>query len=180
MNTLIKISIALLVFISCNPDDDATNTTGNTQEYFKYTVDGIERVFDNEVEAHYEATSNTTVRLFEINATGLYASEGVRRIAAVFSFRNPPTTVLNANNYPWGLQDGSPSSTQQHFYFSESTPNHPFVLDLNHPINAQITSTIPTNVGDYVEFTFSGTFTDHNNVQHNILGECRVQRDVDQ
>ncbi|MGB1295270.1 MAG: hypothetical protein ACPG6V_07285 [Flavobacteriales bacterium] len=171
-------SVCLFLISSCNSDDDASNSTGNTLEYFKYTVDGVERVFDHEVEGHYEVTSNASVRLFEINASGLYASEGVRRIAAVFSFRNPPTTVLNTNNYPWGLQDGT--SSGQYFYFSESTPNHPFVLDLYQPINAQVTSAIPVNVGDYIEFSFSGMFTDQYMVSHTLSGVCRTQRELDQ
>ncbi|WP_336127143.1 hypothetical protein [Mesoflavibacter sp. CH_XMU1422-2] len=48
-----------------------------------------------------------------------------------------------------------------------------------HPIVASVTSANPSNIGDYLEFTFSGTFDD-NGTTRTISGECRVQRDADQ
>lgn len=177
MRKLISLLSILTLSLSCNTDDDGTTSTGNTQEYFKYTVDGVERVFDYEVESHLETESTTSIDRFEINASGQYANGDLRRIAASFTFLN--TTFLLSNTpYVWGLADGI--TNMQNFYFAESTVNHLFVLDSNQPITAEITTVTPDAISDYFEFTFTGTFTETNGIVRTISGECRVQRDTDQ
>ena len=183
MKHFYKLSLALIIVLTafnCSNDDDGSTTTGNTDEYFKYTIDGVERIFDYEVEGHLETQTTTSIDIFEINASGQQPSGDLRRIAAAFSFINTGAFLPNTT-YNWGLAlDNAPT---EKFYFSESTSSNLFVLspDFNtHPIVATITSTIPNNVGDYLEFTFTGTFQDDNNVTRTISGECRVQRDADQ
>lgn len=170
----------LFIFNGCANDDDGSTTTGNTDEYFNYTIDGVERIFDFEVEGHLETQTTTSIDIFEINASGQQPSGEFRRIAVAFSFVNTGA-FLPSTTYNWGL--ASENTPTERFYFSESTPSNLFILsgDFNtHPIVATITSTIPNTVGDYLEFTFSGTFQDDNNIMRMISGECRVQRDADQ
>lgn len=181
MKTILKISLLLtLVFIvACSSDDDGSTTTGNTDEYFKYTIDGVERIFDYEVEGHLETETSTIINRFEINATGLQPNGDIRRIGGSFSF-DSNGAFMPASTYNWGLAlDNTPT---EKFYFGETTSSHPFLLSFDISPNliiASITSTIPNNVGDYLEFTFTGTFDD-NGTTRNISGECRVQRDADQ
>lgn len=172
----IGILTIIFSFISCDNDDGST-TTGNTLEYFKYTIDGSERIFDYEVEGHLETQTTTSIDIFEINASGQQPSGNLRRVAAAFSFVNTGA-FLPSTTYNWGLAlDNTPT---EKFYFSESTPTNLFLLSQTQPIVTTITSTIPNNIGDYLEFTFTGTFQDGNNVTRTISGECRVQRGADQ
>lgn len=168
-----------IVIISCD-SDDGTSTTGNTDEYFKYSINGVERIFDNDVEAHLETDSGTIIDRYEINANGVSSNGNFRRIGASFSF-NSNNGFLPSTTYDWGLAlDGDPV---QKFYFSENTLGNLFILspDFNqHPIVTNITSSIPVSIGDYIEFTFTGTFTDDSGNIQSITGECRAQRDLDQ
>ncbi|WP_055446439.1 hypothetical protein [Lacinutrix mariniflava] len=183
MKTILK-SIMLLTIVlvafGCSDDDDGSTTTGNTNEYFKYTIDGVERIFDYDIEAHLETDGTTIIDKYEINASGQQSSGDLRRIAAVFSFDSSGAFMPNTI-YNWGLAlDSNPAAK---FYFGETTPSHIFGLSIDYtsnPIDATVTSVIPSNVGDYLEFTFTGTFLDNSNVVHNISGECRVQREVTQ
>lgn len=177
---LLKYFSALLILLtfSCSNDDDGSTTTGNTNEYFKYTIDGVERIFDYEVEGHLETDTSTIIDRFEINASGQQPSGDLRRIAASFSFDS--NTFMPSTSYDWGL--ALDNDTTQKFYFAESTSTNLFILSgsfTDNPITATVTSANPTNIGDYLEFTFSGTFDD-NGTTRNISGECRVQRDTDQ
>lgn len=179
MKTLLKLSLLLvtLIITSCGSDDDGSTTTGNTQEYFKYTVDGVERIFDYQVEIHLETETGNAIDRLEINASGLYQDGSLRRIAGNFFF--PNTNFLQSNsNCNWGFSDG----TSHNYMFAESTQNHLFLINNNfllHPIVANVTS-IPTAIGDYIEFTFTGTYTDNNNAIHTISGLGRAQREIDQ
>ncbi|WP_289044168.1 hypothetical protein [uncultured Olleya sp.] len=183
MKTIIKVILLLTISITvfnCSDDDDGSTTTGNTNEYFKYTIDGVERIFDYQVEGHLETDTSTIIDRFEINASGQQPSGDLRRVGINFSFDSSgaflPNTVYN-----WGVAlDNTPT---EKFYFGETTSTNLFLLssDFNaHPIIATVTSVIPNAVGDYLEFTFVGSYTDDNNVSHSISGECRVQRDANQ
>jgi len=177
-NTLVLILFTTLIF-SCSSDDDGSTTTGNTDEYFKYTIDGVERIFDNSVEGHLETDNSTIIDRFEINATGIQPNGDVRRIGGSFSFDSNGAFMPNTT-YNWGL--ALDNDTTEKFHFIETTFSHPFALSYDISPNliiASITSTIPNNVGDYLEFTFTGTFDD-NGTTRSISGECRVQRDADQ
>jgi len=172
------LSITLFIF-NCSDDDDGTSTTGNTQEYFKYTIDGVERIFDFDVEAHLETDTGSIIDRYEINASGISANETVRRIGASFSFDSNGPFMPNTM-YNWGL--ALDSDTTEKFHFAESTVSNLFILSADfslHPITATLISTVPSNVGDYLEFTFTGNFDD-NGTTKSISGECRVQRDADQ
>jgi len=154
------LTIALAIF-SCSSDDDGSTTTGNTDEYFKYTIDGVERIFDNSVEGHLETDNSTVIDRFEINATGIQPNGDLRRIGGGFSFDSNGAFMPNTT-YNWGL--ALDNDTTEKFHFIETTLSHPFALSLDftaNPIIASITSTIPNNVGDYLEFTFKGTFDDN-------------------
>lgn len=170
----------LCIVTSCNNDDDGSTTTGNTDEYFKYSIDGLERIFDYEVEAHLETDLTTLIDKYEINASGQQPSGDLRRIAAVFTFDSSGLFLPNST-YNWGVaQDNNPAAK---FYFAENTSTNFFILSADysvHPIDAEVTSANPINIGDYITFTFNGTFQDENNVTHNIDGMCRVKREVDQ
>ncbi|WP_340155148.1 hypothetical protein [uncultured Winogradskyella sp.] len=180
MKKIIYLLFALCTVTSCNNDDDGSTTTGNTDEYFKYTIDGVERIFDYDTEGHLETDSSTIIDKYEINASGQQPSGDFRRISAVFTFDSSGSFMPNTN-YNWGIAlDSNPTAK---FYFSENTFSNLFVLSLDfssHPITATVTSTTSNNVGDYIEFDFSGTYLDDNNVTHNISGVCRVKRDADQ
>lgn len=181
MKSILKFSLLfiLVLNLACSSDDDGSTTTGNTDEYFKYTIDGVERIFDYSVEGHLETDNSTIIDRFEINATGQQPSGDLRRIAVAFSFDSNGAFMPNTT-YNWGLAlDNSPT---EKFYFSESTSSNLFILSgdfSTHPIVATITSAIPSNVGDYLEFTFVGTFDD-NGTSRSISGVCRVQRDANQ
>ena len=174
-NSLFIASFALLLF-SCSSDDDGSTTTGNTQEYFKYTIDGVERIFDFEVEGHLETDTSTIIDRYEINASGQQPSGDLRRIGASFSFDSNGAFMPNII-YNWGLAQDS--DTTEKFYFAESTSSNLFLLSITQSISTTLTSAIPSSLGDYLEFTFSGTFDD-NGTTRTISGECRVQRDADQ
>lgn len=178
MKKTIYLLLILCIVTSCSDDDDGSTTTGNTAEYFKYTIDGVERIFDFEVEGHFETDMTTIIDKFEINASGQQPSGDLRRIAAAFTFDN--TAFLPNTTYNWGLAlDSDPT---EKFYFAESTSTNLFILTADfatHPIVATVTSSNPINIGDYLEFNFLGTFDD-NGTTKNISGTCRVQRDTDQ
>ena len=182
MKTIFKsflLTVIVLLVFSCSSDDDGSTTTGNTQEYFKYSIDNVERIFDYDVEAHLETDASTIIDRYEINATGQQPSGDIRRIAAAFSFDSSGTFMPNTT-YNWGLAQDS--DTTEKFYFAESTSSNLFILSGNlgtHTIVATVTSANPVNVGDYLEFTFTGTFDD-NGTTKNISGECRVKRDANQ
>lgn len=176
---ILLFALAILTF-SCSDDDDGSTTTGNTNEYFKYTIDGVERIFDYQVEAHLETDASTVIDKYEINASGQQPSGDLRRIAAVFTFDSSGAFMPNTT-YNWGV--ALDSDTTEKFYFAESTSSNIFAIStsfVDNPITVTVTSANPVSIGDYIEFTFAGAFQDSNNVTHNISGECRVQRDADQ
>jgi hypothetical protein len=180
IKTLAIIALAVIT-ISCNTDD-GTSTTGNTQEYFKYKIDdGPVRTFDYQAEGHLETDTSSIIDRYEINAIGISADTGeVRRIGGSFTFDSSgpfmPNTVYN-----WGwATDNDPTAK---FFFIERTPSNLFALSLDFTMSAiitEVTSPNPTNIGDYLEFVFAGTYQDANNVTHSIEGQCRVLRDMDQ
>ncbi|MEO8933415.1 MAG: hypothetical protein ABI295_03835 [Xanthomarina sp.] len=181
---LIKNLFILLIIIticSCGAnEDDGSTATGYLDEYFKYRVDGVERVFDYEVEGHLETETNSTTHRFEINASGVQAVEGRRRVGISFVF-NSMDGFMPGTNYNWGMIPDSNPETK--FYFLEITSNYLFIIEADfsvNPIVATLQSTVPINVGDYMEFTFFGTFQDDNHITRTISGECRVKRDADQ
>jgi len=179
LKTITLIVFATLAF-SCSDDDDGSTTTGNTQEYFKYTIDGVERIFDYDVEAHLETDSSTIIDRYEINASGQQPSGDLRRIGASFFFDSSGAFMPNTT-YNWGYADDT--NTEAKFHFAESTFSNLFILTpdfTTHPIVTTVTSPTPTNIGDYLEFEFSGTFQDDNGNTKTISGVCRVQRDADQ
>ncbi|WP_165748345.1 hypothetical protein [Cellulophaga sp. Z1A5H] len=173
------LSIAAIYLVSSCSSDDGSSTTGNTQEYFKYTVDGVERIFDNEVEIHIETSSTTNLIKFEFNANGISPNTNdFRRVAGTFSF--PDMATFNSSTiYDWGVSDG----VTKGFYFSETTSTNLFFISPDfsiNPITATITTAIPTNVGDFIEFSFTGSYVDSANATHSISGVCRAERDLDQ
>lgn len=183
MKNLLKLSLLILIFqfAACSDSDDGSTTTGNTDEYFKYTADGVERIFDYTIEGHKETQTNSNVATFEINASGQQPNGDLRRVAFTFFF-DANGALLPTTSYPWGYPDpNAPTSTA---YFAENTISNPFLLSVNYsenPIDVTITSAIPNNVGDYLEFSFTGMYTDMaTNTMKTISGECRVQRDADQ
>ncbi len=172
--------LLLAVFTSCD-SDDGSSSNGNTLEYFKYSIDGgANRIFDNEIEAHLETNTNTIIDRYEINATGIRTDGSLRRIAASFAFNSNGNFMPNIT-YDWGIaQDNTPAPT---FYFAESTIGNFFLITADHtvhPIITMVNSSNPTIIGDYIEFSFNGSFQDDSNITHSISGECRVQRGVDQ
>jgi hypothetical protein len=180
MRKIIYLLLLLCFVTACDNDDDGSTTTGNTDEYFKYTIDGEERIFDYDVEGHLETETSTLIDKYEINASGQQPSGNLRRIAAVFTFDSAGAFMPNTS-CNWGIQQNTNASAE--FYFAENTSSNLFILSpdfSSHPITATVTSAIPNNIGDYMEFDFTGTFLDENNVTHNISGTCRVKRDADQ
>jgi len=175
----ILLAFLLFTVFACSDDDDGSTTTGNTQEYFKYTIDGVERIFDFDVEIHLETDTSTSANRFEFNASGQQPSGALRRVSGNLYF-DSNGVFLPVQPYNWGFLYNNETETK--FFFSESTSSNIFVLTpsfTDHPIVATITGIAPNNVGDYLEFTFSGTFS-QNGTTKTISGECRAQREADQ
>jgi len=174
MKTILLAILTTTLFFSCDDDGDGSSTTGNT-EYFKYTIDGVERIFDHQIEAHLETDTRSDIDRYEINATGLNG-EVLRTIAGTFSFSNSSFLMTNTD-YDWNI---AANTSERGFLFAEITPSNFLFIPSNEPITTTITSLPPNNVGDYIEFIFSGTYIDDNGVLRTISGECRVKRGVDQ
>lgn len=87
MKHFYKLSLVLIIVLTtfnCSSDDDGSTTTGNTDEYFKYTIDGVERIFDYDVEGHLETQTTTSIDIFEINASGQQPSGDLRKNCSSF------------------------------------------------------------------------------------------------
>lgn len=184
MKTILKLTIlyTFLLLFSCENDDDVIIPTGNTQEYFKYTLNnGTERIFDSYAAGHFVASNtNDPYKKFFFRAATQETQAGNLIVDADFTFQDW-TTFLNTTNFTWGVSDG----TTANFYFSELTPgnmffSHPIILPSN-PVNCIVT-VHPVNVGDYLEFTFSGNYNEASDasIQGTVSGEGRIKRNADQ
>ena len=188
MRTILRILLfaTILPFcISCHSDsDDNPIPTVNTDEYFRYTIDGEpERVFF--VSAKGSHTVNTSVPasdLFFITAKGENFNGNPSRVIASFSYPvNDISDFLGTQNFPLGFES---VSTPKVFRFYESTEGR--IFDSN-PTNAPTTNPLvctvtshAANVGVYMEFTFSGNVSLDNTSTNTILvtGSARVLREL--
>lgn len=177
----LAILLIVLSFISCNNDDGIQPANNNTAEYFKYTLDGNERVFEGFMNAYYVANPDPNFEKFTFRAGANTTNGGSIYVDGDFTFPNYSSFVA-INSIPWGFTD----TTNTTFYFSEFLsddgfsfiPHHDYAFSI---IDCTITQHAP-NVGDYLEFAFTGTYalaTD-SSVTGTILGSARMLRDADQ
>lgn len=173
---IISLLTTLSIFLCSCSNNDPIAPTGNTTEYFKYTVDnGTEQVFDFEIESHFESVGQSPIAItYEFNAVAQTnnTDSSIKRLSGAFSFANESTFFTN-NNYSWGASDG----TNVKFYFSSI--RNDFLIGYNQAITCNI-SIHPTNVNDYIEFSFSGNYTDTSGNSHTIQGEARIKRGINE
>lgn len=184
MKTILNFTLLISVFfvISCSNNNSSIVPTGNTQQYFKYTVDGgTERIFDSYAIGRYVPSSATTnpYESFKFRASTPDTQAGSFFVDASFTFQDWPS-FLNTSNFLLGVSDG----TSANFYFSELSSGNLFFPDLliipSNPINCLVTI-YPVNVGDYMEFTFSGNYNDTSNPANlrSVSGSGRILRETD-
>ena len=184
MKTQVKTFLLVIVaitFFNCNNDDDVVTPTGNTSEFFKYSINGgAERVFDSYATGRYTSNTNSAFHKFTFRAGADTANGASLTVDGDFTFSDL-NSFLTETNYIWGISDGITAN----FYFSEANTNgivflpSPNVLPSN-PVMVTVTIQ-PTTIGDYIEFTFSGDFLDatDNSIQGSVQGEGRIRRDND-
>ncbi|MGR7813880.1 hypothetical protein [Lacinutrix undariae] len=177
LKPLLLVILVLLVF-NCSEDDTITPTL-NTSEYFKYSINnGPERIFDTTAKGYYTSNTNNAYDKFFFRA-GANSAASIY-VDGDFTFQNM-TTFINTNNFSWGISDG----VNAKFYFTELTPGNVFFSDIiNLPTNPVecIVTVHPTNVGDYLEFTFQGEYISvvGNLSQGTVSGSGRIYRLDDQ
>ena len=91
MNSILKsisLTVILLLMYSCS-SDDALTSTGNTDEYFKYTINnGTERVFDSQAKGWFTSNTNSVYQKFFFRAGAETASGSSPIIDGSFTFQN--------------------------------------------------------------------------------------------
>jgi len=178
----IQLIITLFLLINCSNNDTITPTL-NTDEYFKYTLNnGTERVFDGNITAyHVQNPSPNYQRLF-FRASANTSNGGSVFVDGDFIYPNY-NSFITTSLVPWGLSTVLPITNQ--FYFSEllSDDGFKFIPHFSYsssPINCTIVSHA-TNVGDYLEFTFTGSYTHVTDasITGTITGSARMKREND-
>lgn len=183
MKLISKFALAFGFFVlfSCG-NDDTIVPTGNTQEYFKYTLNnGAERIFDSYATGYYVAsTTADPFKKFFFRASTQDTQGGSIKVDGDFTFTDF-NTFINTSNFTWGISDGITAN----FYFSEISPGNVFLADQMtlpaNPVNCLVT-VHPNAVGDYLEFTFTGSYNEASNtsLQGTVSGEGRIRRIADQ
>jgi hypothetical protein len=184
LKSISLIALVLLVF-SCGSDDDSTPTPVNTDVFFKYTLNGgtEKEVVFYEYSAYFGDATGQATDNFEFNIQG--SSNFVENITGAFRFSdgtfssfvsNPTTTT-----YLWGYPGTAPNPVNSTalFFFDTISPNV-FYPTLDSAITTTITE-YPTNVGSYIAFNFTGTYTDANDASNTgtISGSARLKRGDD-
>ena len=182
MNSILKsisLTVILLLMSSCS-SDDALTPTGNTNEYFKYTVNnGVERVFDSQAKGWFTSNTNSVYQKFFFRAGAETASGSSPIIDGSFTFQDF-SMFTSTTNFSWGVSDGVTSN----FYFTDIFAGHSFISSITNLPSSPILCTVtmhPVVVGDYIEFTFSGDYIDAVDpaIQGYIEGSGRVLREID-
>jgi len=178
---LIPLLIIVLLTFSCDNDDNVPSTVINTTEYFKYTLNsGQERVFDTYAKGHFTPNTNSAFEKFFFRAGAETSSGASFHVDGDFTFQDF-SAFTASNNFSWGVSDGITSN----FYFTEISSGYVFMSSVtvlpSTPIQCNVT-VHPTNVGDYIEFTFTGNYLDalDNTIQGHVEGEGRILREMDQ
>ncbi|SFD51778.1 hypothetical protein SAMN04489722_11145 [Algibacter lectus] len=183
MNSILKsisLAVILLLIYNCS-NDDALTSTGNTDEYFKYTVNnGVERVFDSQAKGWFTSNTNSVYQKFFFRAGAETASGSSPIIDGSFTFQDF-STFTSTTNFGWGVSDGVTSN----FYFTDVFAGNMFISSTTNLPSTPIMCTVtahPVIVGDYIEFTFSGDYIDalDPTIQGYVEGEGRVLREMDQ
>ena len=182
--------IVINLVTSCNDDNSPITPTNNTQEFFKYTINGgTERVFDSYAKGYHVTNTNSDgdFQKFTFRAVAETQNGGSLKVDGDFIYQDL-TTFLNTSSFVWGSPDGGTQTTAK-FYFSEQSIDGGFTF-FPHPINLPSNPVVctvtvnPNNVGDYIEFSFSGEYIDaldsSGNTTGTITGEARILRNSDQ
>lgn len=175
----VVVFVLVVTAFSCGSDDDAVITpTQNTAEYFKYSIDnGPVRIFDLTAKGTHSTNANSLSERFAFRAGAGTANGSSVFVDADFTFQDF-NAFLSTNTFDWGVSDG----TSNNFYFYELSNSHPFVPSgVDFPPNPVVcTVTLhPTNVGDYLEFSFEGDFlyASDLSIQGFVSGEGRILRE---
>ncbi|SED17099.1 hypothetical protein SAMN04489761_4501 [Tenacibaculum sp. MAR_2009_124] len=180
--SLSVIAIFFLIHItSCSDSDGTITPTNNTQEYFKYTINGTERIFDVSMTAYRVINPNPNYQKFFFRAGATQPGGASIYVDGNFTFSDL-SSFLATTNVPWGAPD--PNTSVLGFYFAEHTAANKFfptAFYATSPIDCTIVMNA-NNVGDYLEFTFSGTYTDaiDSSINGPITGSGRMKRGADQ
>lgn len=186
MKTILKtlVVIVMLFTIGCSSDDTTITPTQNTNEFFKYSINGeLERVFDVSAKGYHVANTGSASQKFTFRAITETQSGNAFGVDGDFTFTDFSTFTMN-NTFNWGNSDGITNN----FYFNEITLGgfnffpHPANMPSN-PIVCTVTNHA-TNVGDYLEFTFSGDYIDafdsSGQTVGTVSGSARILRTADQ
>ena len=173
----------LLGFSNCSSNDTITPTL-NTDEYFKYTLNnGSERVFDQSITAHLVTNPSPNYKRFFFRASASTTNGGSVYVDGDFIFQNY-AAFTSTITIPWGSNPTTPIITS--FYFTELFSDDGFrFFPHNEYSSSPIDCTIIThalNIGDYLEFTFTGSYTHitDSTITGTITGSGRMKRENDQ
>ncbi|WP_028889335.1 hypothetical protein [Tenacibaculum ovolyticum] len=176
------LSTTLLTFNSCSNNDTITPIL-NTDEYFKYTLNNsTERVFDKNMTAYFVTNPSTTYKRFYFRASANTTNGSSVYVDGNFTFFNYASFTA-ASSIPWGIPS-TPIATN--FYFTELFSEDGFKFFPHNEYNSSpINCTIIThafNVGEYLEFTFTGNYTHITDpsITGTITGTGRMKRESDQ
>lgn len=179
MRTVSKLLVIItLTMTSCASNDDITPTT-NTDEFFKYSIDGgPEIIFDQYATGNFFLTTTNAFEKFSFRAGAEDANGNDTVVDGEFTFQDF-ATFSNTSTFNWGVSDG----TTANFYFSQILAG--FVPSPNMVPSNLVVCTVtvhPANVGDYLEFTFSGDYLEatDTSIQRTLQGSGRIRRNADQ
>lgn len=142
------------VFTAPNTFLGAIQTCNAVSEYIEWTVDSTQHFLTTPIEAVQE---------------GGYLYVQATQGPDYFYLSSTDTTL---GSYSWGLQ-GAPGDMQMEIFevlFQED-------VDGNLPINMTFQLNAYGGVGDYIDITFTGSFTDTSGNIKNIDGSLHVERD---
>ena len=183
---IITLTVIVLLTYSCSSDDDPTIPI-NTTEFFKYSLDGgniFKEIEFYNSSAYYQIDQNTNsindYFSFSIDVT----SSGYENVTGAFYFpvgtfntfiSNPVSTAYN-----WGVPGYLTNlTTDSTFYFLDGTSPNLLTIDYASEITCTITE-YPSNIGEYIAFEFSGTYTDvTTSATGTITGSARLKRTSD-
>jgi len=180
--TFFYLFLSIIILGSCTNDDTITPIL-NTDEYFKYTLNnGPERVFDQSMTAYLVTNPSPNYQRFFFRASASTANGGSVYVDGDFLFQNY-AAFTSTTTVPWGSNPTPPIVTS--FYFTELFSADGFRFFPHNEYNSSpIDCTIvihALNVGDYLEFTFTGNYTHISDpsITGTITGSGRMKREND-
>ncbi|WP_397363107.1 hypothetical protein [Olleya sp. R77988] len=150
--------VVLVLFTSCNNDDDNTVETCTNHGLF-YTLDTNAEVYLP------QGGTNSSATVYTQSNTGTEDSVIVHELENNFLFQSSATDLNQTSMFDSDIA----SSEASHLFINNV---------LSSPIATDITFSCIVNdavVGGTIRYVFSGTFTSSTNVQHTIEGQvCAI------